>query len=404
MPRKSNQLTVVSLKKKLRHLPGRHNDGRGLHLYVQRNGSASFIFRYRDRRTSKLRDKGLGAYEDVTLEQARLKAEACRALLREGKDPIDSHKDNVRQRKTAHASRLTFFQCFERHYEIIKDGWRNKKHAAQWRSTITTHCKRINDLPVQEVTTSEVVDTLRTIWLSHPETGRRVRQRIEAVVDWAKANGRYIGDNPATLKGHLDKLLAKQPKAVKHRPAVHHSKIAAFMASVEREGSLSSKALLLQVATATRPNEAVNARWEEFNLDSAEWIIPGNRMKAKVAHVVPLPKRTVEMLRTHPRDSSGLLFPGVKGKAMTTAAVLKLVKKLHPEDPEITSHGFRSTFRDWAGAISSHPSDVAEAALAHVKSDKTEAAYFRDQLLSKRRTMMQDWEDFYSDGMRKANS
>ena len=396
MPKSVPPLNALDLRKRLRHIPGRHQDGRGLHLYVQRNGNASFIFRYRDRRTGKLRDKGLGAFGDVTLAQARAAAEDCRVLLRDGRDPIDFHKDSVRQRRTAHANRMTFFQCFEKHFEMIKGGWRNKKHADQWRSTIVTYCKRINDLPVQEVTNLEVLETLHPIWQSRPETARRVRQRIEAVINWATAHGMYVGENPARLKGHLDKLLSKQPKSVKHRPAVHHSRISAFMAKVAHESSLASKALRLQIATATRPNEAVNARWDEFNLDSAEWIIPASRMKAKVAHTVPLPKRTIQMLRDHPRDQSGFLFPGTKGKAITTAAVLKLVKKLYPEDQQITSHGFRSTFRDWAGAVSNHPSDIAEAALAHVISDKTEAAYYRDALLAKRRTMMQDWEDFYS--------
>ena len=394
MARPYNILTALSIKKH-RKEPGRHSDGRCLHLYVQRNGTASWIFRYRDRLTGKLRDKGLGSLDDVSLEQARLRASECRALLTQGKDPIEVAHESRRARKSELASRLTFRECFEQHFSARKSGWKNEKHRAQWVSTVNTYCKDLLDLPIESVDTTAVTATLLPIWMSKPETARRVRQRIEAVVDWAKATGRYTGENPARLKGHLDKLLPKKKKDVNHRPAVPYGEAPAFMASLAKHSSASAKALLLQRMTASRPNEAVSADWKEFDRGQALWVIPTERMKAGREHTVPLPTQLVAVLSETPEKfRSGLLFPGKGDKPMTTAAVLKLVKQLYPGNPKITAHGFRSTFRDWAGAVSNHPTDVAEAALAHVISNKTEAAYARDSLLQKRRLLMQDWANY----------
>lgn len=393
MARPCNILTVLKLRK-LRDIPGRHNDGRGLHLFVQKSKSASWIFRYRDRVTGKLRDKGLGSFEGMTLERARAKAEACRNLLTNGTDPIADAQATLRAKRDAQAKAISFQGCFEHHFNNIKAGWRNKKHGAQWTSTITTHCKPLLDLPVQEIDTDAVVKVLLPIWLKNSETARRVRQRIEAVIDWAKANKRFVGDNPARLKGHLDKLLPQQPKNVVHREAVHYSEIAKFVAKASKMDTMASKALLLQILTASRPNEAVEAKWTEFDLKKNIWNVPAARMKAKKDHIVPLAPQLSKILAKLPKDDSGLLFPGLKGKPMTTAAILKLVKQLYPDKENITSHGFRSTFRDWAGAVSSHPSEVAEAALAHIIKNKAEAAYNRDKLIEKRTLMMNDWADY----------
>lgn len=393
MARPHNILTVLKLRK-LRNKPGRHNDGRSLHLYVQSNNNASWIFRYRDRVTGKLRDKGLGSFEEVSLERARAKAAECRMLLSDGNDPIESARSNVKARRLAHESRITFKQCFEHHLANIKDGFRNKKHSAQWSSTITTHCAALLARPVTEIDTNVVVEALRPIWLKLPETARRVRQRIEAVMDWARANKRYSGENPARLKGHLDKLLPLQPKDVEHRAAVPYGEMADFVAKLSQVDTIAARALMLQILTALRPSEAINAKWSEFDLGKMTWTVPKERMKKKRAHEVPIAPRLAEMLNAMPRDGGDLLFPGTKGKPITTAATLKLVKQLFPSDSKITCHGFRSSFRDWAGAISTHPSEIAEAALAHVIKSKTEAAYNRDNLFAKRSVMMRDWEDY----------
>lgn len=377
--------------------PGRYNDGRNLHLYVKPNGNATWIFRYRDRVTGKLRDKGLGPYGPkgpVTLAMARQKAEKCREMLYAGIDPIQFDRDELVAKKAANAKRLTFKQCFERFYKAKSQGWRNDKHAKQWINTIETYCGSILNKVVSEVDTSDVEDILLPIWLKKAETARRVRQRIEAVIDWAKVNKYYTGENPARLKGHLDKLLPAQDPNVEHRVAVPYDEIADFMAKLDGLQTLSAIALKLQILTATRPNEAVGADWSEFDLGKGLWTIPAARMKANRPHVVPLSAEAIAALKPLPVQKKGFLFPGVKGKSITTAAVLKLVKALYPKDTNITAHGFRSTFRDWAGAVTSHPTNIAEAALAHVLKDKTEAAYARDKLIEKRRLLMNDWADF----------
>lgn len=390
MTRPYNKLSVLKLRK-LSKVPGRHFDGRGLHLYVQKNGNASWMFRFRNRVTQKPRDKGLGSFLEVSLEDARTKAAECRALLANHADPIDSGKEALKRQRDVLAKRITFGECFKQYYESVSEEFRNKKHTAQWPATVNKYCAAWMDLPVSDIDTEAVLSVLRPIWLKKSETARRVRQRIEGTINWAKAHKRYDGDNPAFLKGHLLHLLPAQTAVVKHRPAVHYEDMPDFMARLSQVETLAAKALTVQILTATRPGEAVKAEWKEFDLGEKMWTIPADRTKALREHSVPLSQPLIDLLAVMPRHPGGLLFPGKGASAITTAAVLKLVKQLVPETPDITSHGFRSTFRDWASAVSLHMREVSEAALAHVISDKTEAAYLRDKLFSKRVPLMQDW-------------
>ncbi len=391
MARVDKKLTVVGARNQKE--PGRYNDGGGLYLLVKPGGGKYWMFRFRDRVTSKHRDKGLGSCADVTLADARDKAAECRSSLRSGIDPIDATKQARDDARVAKAKEMTFGACATLLIEAKKAGWRNAKHAAQWTSTIDTYCADLKPLPVARIDTDLVSKALDPIWTTKTETATRVRQRIEAVLDWAAARKYRSGDNPARWKGHLQSLLAPPAKLknVQHRPALPYEGIAEFVAHLGTSSGLASKALTLQILTGTRPNEAIAARWSEFDFTKNIWTIPHDRMKANQEHKVPLAPQVVTLLKAIPRADGDFVFPGKPDRHMTTAATLKLLQSLHPEK---TCHGFRSTFRDWAADCTSYPRDVAEAALAHAIKDKTEAAYRRTTMMEKRTNLMKDWATF----------
>lgn len=385
-----NRLTAVVVKN--RKAPGRYNDGGGLYLYVPAakfRGGKRWVFRWRDRTTGKLRDKGLGPVWDVSLEEARARAAACRRQLREGIDPIDSARQARTAAKLERARRLTFGQCCDKYMDAHRESWRNAKHAAQWESTLDTYCADLKPLPVAEIDTALVIKALEPIWTTKTETATRVRQRIEAVLDWATAREFRSGDNPARWRGHLDKLLAKPTrlKNVEHRAAIPYAEAGAFVGALRKQKGLGALALELQILTACRPGEVAAARWEEFDLDAATWTIPGERMKAGKEHRVPLSAPAVAMLRRLPRVND-YVFPGTKkDQPITTAAMLKALRTIRPG---FDAHGFRSTFRDWAADQTAYPRDVAEAALAHAIQG-VEAVYRRTDLFNKRARLMADW-------------
>ena len=382
-----NRLTAVVVKN--RKATGRYSDGGGLYLFVRPDRSKTWVFRWRDRTTGKLRDKGLGPVWDVSLEEARQSAAACRRQVREGVDPIDSARQARTAAKLERARRLTFGQCCEKYMDAHRESWRNAKHAAQWQSTLDTYCADLKPLPVAEIDTALVIKALELIWTTKTETATRVRQRIEAVLDWATAREFRSGDNPARWRGHLDKLLAKPTKLknVEHRAALPYADAGAFVVALRKQNGLGALALELQILTACRPGEVAAARWEEFDLDAATWTIPGERMKAGKEHRVPLSAPAVAMLRKLPRVND-YVFPGTKkDQPITTAAMLKALRTIRPG---FDAHGFRSTFRDWAADMTAYPRDVAEAALAHAVQG-VEAVYRRTDLFNKRARLMADW-------------
>lgn len=388
-----NRLSVLKIKALKK--PGRYNDGGGLYLYVSKAGNRSWVFRYRDRITSKLRDKGLGALHDVTLEQAREEASKCRETLRAGADPIAAKAERREAEKAAHAKQKTFGYCVEHCITGLKAGWRNAKHAQQWQNTLETYAGALNGRPVSTIDTADVLEVLTPIWQTKTETATRVRQRLEAVLNWATARGYRKGENPARWGGHLDKLLPAPTKlkTVRHQPAMSYAALPAYMAILRESDALSAKALELQILTATRPDEACGARWAEFDLDAARWTIPANRTKTHRAHNVPLAPALVKMLSKLPRDASGYLFPGKPKRPITTAAPLKLLQEKHPE---LTCHGFRSSFRDWSAEQTNYANEVCEAALAHTIKNKAEQAYRRTDIYEKRARLMNEWARYLS--------
>lgn len=387
--------------------PGRHTAGDGLYLLVKVSGEKTrktWVFRYRDRVTGKLRDHGLGSCEVVLLKKAREKALQLRASLADGANPIEDKKAALRAAQLAKASEVTFWSCVEQCIEAKRPEWRNAKHAQQWTNTLEDFCKDWKRLPVSAIDGAMVEKVLTKRWKSHTETAKRVQQRIAAVLDWATTRGYRVGANPARWKGHLDTLLPKpnKIKKVKPRAALAHADMFRFMEELAEKDSKTAKALTLQILTATRPSEAVAASWDEFDLIRKVWTIPAERMKAGRVHEVPLSPQLIMLLKGLAKDkSSSLLFPGVRvGSSVCTDSVLKLVKTMRPGK---TSHGFRSTFRDWA-AEKTAEGDVAEACLAHVLRNKTEAAYFRSNLLEKRAKLMAKWATYcYTEPVKTAS-
>jgi integrase len=391
MAEKIKKLTDLACR---RSGPGYAGDGGGLYLQTAQGGSKSWVFRYAI--AGRTREMGLGSYSTFTLAEARERARTQRQLTSDGIDPIDRRNAEREQRAQAAASRVTFGDSCEKYIAAHRSGWKNAKHAEQWDSTLRTYCAPIWKVDVAAIDTAQVLKCLEPIWHTKTETASRLRGRIERVLSWATVSKFRTGDNPAQWRGHLSEALPKRSsvQAVEHHAALPYADLATFMAALRQRDSLAARVLELQILTATRPGEAAGAQWAEFDLDGATWTLPAARMKAKREHRIPLTPAAVKLLRALPRINANV-FPGVKGRAITTAASMALLKELHPG---ITAHGFRSTFRDWAGETTSHPREVIEHAMAHQLKDKAEAAYQRGDLLLRRAKLMKDWATYCARG------
>ncbi|PZP41138.1 MAG: integrase [Azospirillum brasilense] len=399
---------------------GRHGDGRGLHLYVQSPQRRTWVLRYM--RDGKSRDMGLGAYPDVSLAEAREKAEAARRLIRDGIDPLQARR--AAEAQSAEARGCTFRLAAEALMADKGGGWRNEAHRAQWKSTLESYAyPKLGDTPVQEIDTAVVLEVLRPLWTRVPETASRVRGRIEAVLDAAKARGWREGENPARWRGHLATMLPapRKVKAAEHHPSLPWQQMPAFMAALRGREGVSARAVELVILTAARSGEVRGMTWSEVDLGEAIWTVPARRMKAGKAHRVPLSKAAAALLRSQrPVDviANALVFPGAKRISeplsdMSLTAVLRRMNGAEPGRPipwqdalqgePITVHGFRSSFRVWAGEETHYPREIVEAALAHTLKDKVEAAYARTDLLERRRPLMEDWAQ-WCEGMNQTSA
>jgi integrase len=324
----------------------------------------------------------------VTLAKAReLALDARRVVKVERRDPITDR---------SRAKVLTFRSAAEQLIESKRPGWRNAKHAWQWATTLETLVyPELGALDVRQIETSDVVGVLRKIWTERPETASRVRQRIEAVLDFAAAMGGRSGDNPARWRGHLDHLLPKPSKVkeVSHQPALDWREAPAFMIDLAKREGVAAKVLALVVYTAARSGEARWMTWGEVDDADSVWTVPAGRMKAGKEHRVPLTSAARALLGGRGADN-GLVFPSPKdpSKPLSDMALMAVLRRM--ERGDVTAHGFRSTFRDWAGETTAHPREVIEAALAHRLKDRAEAAYARGDLFTKRRKLMEDWAAF----------
>jgi integrase len=368
--------------------PGKYIDANGLYLTIAKSLSKSWIYRYQI--NGKRREMGLGPCIQVSLKEAREKAGDARKTQNQGLDP-KIERDKLKPTSDA----MTFDQCAEAYISSHESSWRNAKHVSQWRNTLKTYATPIiGSLPVDQVDTSLVMQIIEPIWKTKTETATRVRGRIESVISWAMVKDYHPGPNPALWRGHIDQLLPKRSKIqpVKHHTSMPYNEIQAFMGKLQAKDSVSAKALELTIFTAVRTSEALNAKWNEIDFDNRLWTIPAERMKASREHRVPLSNQAITLLENLSRTND-YLFSVREDKPMSNMAMLTFLKK-QMNQPTLTVHGFRSTFRDWAAEVSTFPRELAESALAHVLSDKTEAAYQRGDLLSKRRAMIQSWCDF----------
>lgn len=364
--------------------PGRYTDGRGLMLVVKPSGAKSWVLRYQ--LNGRRRDMGLGPYPEITLAVAREKALAARRHLVDGVDPL-----TVRP-----AVDVTFAQAADELVENKRAGWRNAKHAAQWSSTLATYViPAIGSLDVKLIETHHVLEVLRPIWNAKPETASRVRQRVEAVLDYAAAKGHREGLNPARWRGHLQNLLAKPSsvRAVQHHPALDWRELPGFMAELAQRDGVSARALEFVILTAARSGEVRGMRWAEIDLAAQAWTVPAKRMKAGKEHRIPLTAEALARLG-ETGSAKSLVFPSPSDpeRELSDMTLTAMLRKM--ERGDITAHGFRSTFRDWAGETTNFPREVIEAALAHRLKDKAEAAYARGDLFNKRRELMEAWARF----------
>lgn len=361
--------------------PGRHSDGGGLYLSIDNVGRRRWVFMYA--RQGRRVELGLGSGRDLSLAHARIEASALRSVLANGDDPkaARSRGDGI----------PTFGECADAYVKVMKPSWRNAKHAAQWSMTLKTYAQPIRDLRVDEIATQDVLDILQPLWKRVPETAKRLRGRIENVLDAAKAKGHRSGENPARWRGHLDQLLPKRQVLTRgHHMALAYDAIPAFMDDLRARPAVAALALEFTILTACRTNEVLGACWEEIDLDKRVWTIPAARMKAAREHRVPLSPRSLEILRAMRKQSlESFVFPGPRPKApLSTMAMAMLLRRMKAES---TVHGFRSSFRDWASETTSFPHEVCEMALAHAIDNKAEAAYRRGDLFEKRRKLMEAW-------------
>ena len=372
--------------------PGRYSDGGNLYLSISPNGGKRWTFFYRF--GGKRREMGLGsaAKGQVSLAEARDKALEARRLLNAEKDPLEVRKAGEK----ADRAIPTFGAFADDYISAHRPKFRNPKHAAQWDMTLgDAYCKAIRSLPLNEIDTEAVLKVLQPVWQKVPETASRLRGRIENVLDAARARGFRDGPNPATWRGHLKTLLpARQRLTRGHHAALPYDDIPAFMADLRGRKSTAALALELAILTASRSGEVLNAQWSEFDLDKAIWTIPATRMKAGHEHRIPLTARAVQLVRGLKRlKHNPHVFPGHgKGQPLSGMAMTMQLRRMNRSD--ITVHGFRSTFRDWASEQTSFPHETCEHALAHRISDKAEAAYRRGDQFDKRRKLMEAWAAF----------
>jgi integrase len=380
---KQNRLSAVRVRSLTK--AGRYLDGNGLYLNVQPSGAKRWFLRVVV--MGRRRDFGLGGLSVVSLAEAREEATKLRKIVQQNGDPLA-------EREKEKSIVLTFKEAAREVHKIHSATWKNDKHKKQWITTLENYVfPTFGSLHVDNIGTPEILSVLNPIWLTKPETARRVRQRIHTILEWAKAAGFRSGDNP--VDGIL-KILPKQPVSQAHHTALPYKEVPIFiksLRSINAEG-IAPLAFEFLILTATRTSEVLNATWDEINLEDKTWTIPDSRMKNKREHRIPLQPRLIEILEEARKlsESSLYIFPNPHtGKPLSTMVFLMLLRRMKQD---ITAHGFRSSFRDWASERTNIPRDVCEAALAHSLKDKTEAAYKRTDLFEKRRELMNLWTKF----------
>lgn len=415
MPKIAQELGPLDVKR-LEHGGGKSNTMvavggvNGLYLQLTPNGGKTWVLRMLV--GSRRRDIGLGGFPTVTLAQARDKAREARDKVERGVDPVEERKAAKVKLIEARRKGMQFSEAVDKALAAKLDAFRNKKHRAQWRSTLDNYAlPEIGALPVGQIDTAAVLRCLQPIWATKTETATRLWGRIEAVLSWATVAGHRTGDNPARWAGNLKELLPAASKVAKesNHPALQLDDATAWLADLRTRHGFPARALEFLSLTAARSGEVRGARWDEINLERALWIVPAHRMKMQREHRVPLTAKAVALLKALPKlDGNPLVFPGVRGGQLSDMALSMLMKRQHTaavaaggkgymdrvsKRPAVP-HGLRSSFRDWVAERTQYPGDMAEVALAHRISSAVEAAYRRGDMIEKRRRMMADWADF----------
>jgi integrase len=407
---KLHKLSAAIVRKETKN--GRYVDGGGLYLNVTNTGSKSWIFRYMKRGQDNW--MGIGPYPDTSLAEARETAADLRRKILAGEEPAFAKQKIATEARAEREKAKTFDWCAQQYIQTFKPTWKNAKHAAQWTSTLRKYAYPIiGDMDVRKIDLDHVLRVIEPIWQKVPETSERVRGRIEAILGWATVKAFRTGDNPARWKGHIEYALPRRDKqaTVENQPALAYGELKEFMPLLRKQEGIAARAVELTILTCARSGEVRGAVWSEFDLDTATWTIPANRMKAKRAHRVALSSEAVAILRKMEAIKSGdLVFPGMKeGKMLSDMSLTAVLRRMHGVklregqrgwlDAQngkrvITVHGFRSTFRDWVAEQTDHPRELAELALAHSVGSAVERAYMHSDMFEKRRGLSQDWANY----------
>jgi integrase len=378
--------------------PGFHAAGgvAGLYLAITGEGGRSWVFRYSY--GGRRRDMGLGPFGVVWLAEARELAMAARRQIFAGIDPLEERRGARDKARLAAIRAMTFAQCADAYISAHESGW-DARTGQQWRATLRDYVNPVfGDLPVPAIDTALVMRAIEPIWNDKPETANRTRGRVENILDWAAVRGyRQRGDNPARWRGHIDHLLPSRSKVrrVEHHAALPYPEIASYVTKLRDRPGIAARALEFLILTAARSGEVIGARWDEFDLAERVWTIPANRMKAGREHRVPLSDATMAILSVMLETRQGdYVFTGAHGGMMGQMALRRVASGRRAGGGDLTAHGFRSSFRDWAAERTAFPAEVAEMALAHAVGDKVEAAYRRGDLFEKRRQIMDAWARF----------
>jgi integrase len=385
MARLVNRLKPVQLRSLK---PGLHPDGNGLYIFVSESGAKSW--RLILNINGKRRELGLGPMSAVSLSEARYKRDEALKLRQQGLDPLQVWRGNG-----ANGNAITFGTVAKEFIALHEPTWKNEKHRNQWKA-LERQAALLWDKPVQEVDVNDVLDVLQPIWTTKAETASRIRGRIEQVLSAAKARKLRSGENPAVWRGNLDQLLPRRRKgAQRHHSAMPYAEVPSFYSLLLKLNSASARALQFTILTAARTGETIGATWKEVDLENRLWTIPASRMKAGRAHRVPLSTAAVELLKSlkGKKGPDDFIVPGSKDdSALSNMAMAMVLRRM--DHSHYTVHGFRSTFRDWAGDEKDVPREIIEQALAHAVGTEVERAYRRSDAREKRRKLMEEWVDY----------
>ena len=419
IPKKSKELSALGVAKI--KATGRHSVGGvdGLYLNVEGNSRVWILRAVVGKRLDKdgklkphRRDIGIGPYPEVSLAEARAKATELRLQIRNGIDPIAHKQEQLEKQRIQQLRNKTFRECAKVVIANKTRELKNEKHIGQWTSTLETYIyPTLGDISISTITKVDIAEVLRPIWTEKNETAKRIRGRIETIFDYAKAMGYFVGDNPAEWKGNLEPILGNLKRESRPHPSLPYNQVSEFIHHLRQKKGISPKALEFTILTACRSGEIFGAKWQEIDFNNKVWIIPKERMKADKEHRVPLSQEAINLLEsiqeyTQPQD---FIFPAPRnGGMLSDMSLTTLIKRMHEQklkenslgyiDPKqnrvITTHGFRSTFRDWSADKTDYPREVCEHVLAHKLPDEVEAAYLRGAYLEKRKGLMADWAEF----------